>query len=74
MICCDGTIRVMDFGIASDAAARRITMAGFSSMIGTPDYMAPEQVRSKRVDERADIYSLGAVLVRNVNRCRTLSK
>jgi serine/threonine-protein kinase len=62
MICCDHTIRLMDFGIASDAAARRITMAGFSSMIGTPDYMAPEQVRTRRVDERTDIYSLGAVL------------
>jgi serine/threonine-protein kinase len=62
MICCDRTIRLMDFGIAADAAARRITMAGFSSMIGTPDYMAPEQVQNKRVDERTDIYSLGAVL------------
>jgi serine/threonine protein kinase len=62
MLCCDRTIRLMDFGIASDAGARRITMVGFSSMMGTPDYMAPEQVRSKRVDERTDIYSLGAVL------------
>jgi serine/threonine-protein kinase len=62
MICCDGTLRLMDFGIASDAAARRITMVGFSSMMGTPDYMAPEQVRNKGVDERTDIYSLGAVL------------
>ena len=62
MICCDRTIRLMDFGIASDAAAKRITMVGFTSMVGTPDYMAPEQVQNKRVDERTDIYSLGAVL------------
>jgi serine/threonine protein kinase len=62
MICCDRTIRLMDFGIASDAAAKKITMVGFTSMVGTPDYMAPEQVRNKKVDERTDIYSLGAVL------------
>lgn len=62
MICQDRTIRLMDFGIASDAGARRITMGGFSSMMGTPDYMAPEQVRNKGIDERTDIYSLGAVL------------
>ena len=62
MICCDGTIRLMDFGIASDAAARRITLSGFSSAIGTPEYMAPEQVCNKATDERTDVYSLGAVL------------
>jgi serine/threonine protein kinase len=62
MICCDGTLRLMDFGIAAYAAERRITMARFSAMIGTPDYMAPEQVRNKRADERTDVYSLGAVL------------
>ncbi len=62
MICCDGTIRLMDFGIASDAAARRITMSGFSSTIGTPDYMSPEQVRTRPTDERTDVYTLGALL------------
>ena len=62
MICCDGTLRLMDFGIASDAAARRITLSGFTSAIGTPDYMAPEQVRNTATDERTDIYTLGAVL------------
>ncbi len=62
MICCDGGLRLMDFGIAADAGVRRITMAGFSSMMGTPDYMAPEQVRNKKVDQRTDIYGLGTVL------------
>jgi serine/threonine-protein kinase len=62
MICCDGTLRLMDFGIASSVVARRITMQGFGSMIGTPDYMAPEQVRNRKSDERTDVYGLGAVL------------
>ena len=62
MICNDGSIRVMDFGIAKSAGARRITFTGFSPPLGTPDYMAPEQVKGKRGDERTDIYSLGAML------------
>ncbi len=62
MICRDGTIRIMDFGIARGAEGRRITFIGFTPAVGTPDYMAPEQVRGKRGDERTDIYSLGAML------------
>jgi len=62
MICCDGTIRIMDFGIARDEVSRRITRVGNSSSMGTPDYMAPEQVRGKRADKRTDIYNLGALL------------
>ena len=62
MICCDGTIRIMDFGIARDMASRRITRVGNSTSMGTPDYMAPEQVRGKRADKRTDLYNLGALL------------
>jgi serine/threonine-protein kinase len=62
MICCDGTIRIMDFGIARDVASRRITRVGNSSPMGTPDYMAPEQVKGKRANNRTDIYNLGALL------------
>lgn len=62
MICCDRTIRIMDFGIARDSVSRRITHAGNSSSMGTPDYMAPEQVRGKRADNRTDIYNLGTLL------------
>ncbi len=62
MICYDGKIRIMDFGIAKAAEGRRITFAGFTPAVGTPDYMAPEQVKGKRGDERTDIYSLGAML------------
>jgi serine/threonine protein phosphatase PrpC len=62
MLCKDGSLRIMDFGIAKAAALRRITFTGFSPTMGTPDYMAPEQVKGKRGDERTDIYSLGAML------------
>jgi serine/threonine-protein kinase len=62
MICNDGTTRIMDFGIAKAGGLRRITFSGFSPAMGTPDYMAPEQVKGKRGDVRTDIYSLGAIL------------
>ncbi len=62
MICNDGSLRVMDFGIAKSAEMRRITFVGFSPPMGTPDYMAPEQVKGRRGDERTDIYALGAML------------
>ncbi len=62
MICDDGSIRILDFGIAKAARMRRLTFAGFSPTMGTPDYMAPEQVNGRRGDHRTDIYSLGAIL------------
>jgi serine/threonine-protein kinase len=62
MLCNDGSIRIMDFGIARAQGARRLTFVGFTPTMGTPDYMAPEQVRGSRGDERTDIYSLGAIL------------
>src|SRR5690242_12355661 len=62
MVCHDGSLRIMDFGIAKAAASRRITFGGFSPTLGTPDYMAPEQVKGQRGDERTDIYSIGAIL------------
>ncbi len=62
MLCNDGSIRIMDFGIARSQGSRRITFVGFTPAMGTPDYMAPEQVRGGRGDERTDIYSLGAIL------------
>lgn len=62
MVCEDGSLRIMDFGIAKVAGQRRLTFSGFSPAVGTPDYMAPEQVKGKRGDNRTDIYSLGAIL------------
>lgn len=62
MVCSDGAIRIMDFGIAKSQGMRRLTFVGFSPTMGTPDYMAPEQVRGKRGDARTDIYALGCIL------------
>jgi serine/threonine protein kinase len=57
-----GQIKLLDFGIAMDEAARRLTWFGLSAPVGTPDYMAPEQVRGRRGDVRTDIYALGTLL------------
>jgi serine/threonine-protein kinase len=60
MIDKDGNARIMDFGIARSLRAKGITGAGV--IIGTPEYMSPEQAEGKEVDQRADIYSLGVIL------------
>ncbi|NOR15113.1 MAG: protein kinase, partial [Candidatus Aminicenantes bacterium] len=60
MIDKEGNARIMDFGIARSLSAKGITGAGV--MIGTPEYMSPEQVEGKDVDQHSDIYSLGIIL------------
>ena len=54
-------IKLIDFGIAMKEDARRLTFVNVSSMLGTPDYIAPEQVQGKRGDQRSDMYSLGVM-------------
>jgi tetratricopeptide (TPR) repeat protein len=60
MIDRDGNARIMDFGIARLVGARGIT--GGNVMVGTPEYMSPEQVEGKEAGPASDIYSLGIVL------------
>ncbi len=60
MIDHEGSARIMDFGIARFTSAEGFTGSGV--MIGTPEYMSPEQVETGSVDKRADIYALGVVL------------
>jgi serine/threonine-protein kinase len=55
-------IKLIDFGIAMKEDARRLTFAGLSPALGTPDYIAPEQVKGQRGDQRSDIYALGVML------------
>jgi serine/threonine-protein kinase len=58
----DDHVKLIDFGIAGKAGARRLTFGKLSQVMGTPDYISPEQVKGKRGDGRSDIYSLGIML------------
>src|SRR5215470_894122 len=58
----DGHVTLTDFGIAIRLNSKRLTFSHLSNAVGTPDYMAPEQVRGQRGDARTDLYALGVVL------------
>jgi len=57
-----GEVKLADFGIALRVGARRLTFNHLSNAVGTPDYMAPEQVRGERGDARTDVYAMGVLL------------
>jgi serine/threonine protein kinase len=57
-----GDIKIIDFGIAASAGSRRLTFGKLSQVMGSPDYISPEQVKSKRGDARSDLYSTGVML------------
>jgi serine/threonine-protein kinase len=62
MVDAEDNIKLIDFGIASDTAARRLTYANFTAALGTPNYISPEQVKGKRGDGRSDIFAVGVIL------------
>jgi len=57
----DGTLKVTDFGLAYVAMSPTVTVEGM--VLGTPAYMSPEQIRGEEVDERTDLFALGATVV-----------
>jgi len=64
LIDADGRARLTDFGIAKVVEATRMTATG--GIVGTAEYMSPEQVEARPIDRRADLYSLGVLLYRMV--------
>jgi serine/threonine-protein kinase len=62
MVDAEDSIKLIDFGLAEDARTRRLTFGNLSQVMGTPDYISPEQVKGSSADARSDIYALGVML------------
>src|SRR4051812_12221098 len=62
MITPQGTVKVMDFGIARAVSDSAATMTSTAAVIGTAQYLSPEQARGESVDARSDVYSVGCLL------------
>jgi serine/threonine-protein kinase len=62
LVTADGQPVIMDFGLALTKGAHRVTYSNLSATMGTPDYMAPEQIDGQRGDARTDVYALGTIL------------
>lgn len=58
----DGHLKIIDFGIAVMSNSPRVTWRGFSGLIGTPEYMSPEQIKGERGNDKSDIYAVGCLL------------
>ncbi len=58
----DGNVKIIDFGVALLEGARRVTWRGLSGTVGTPDYMAPEQLKGERGTASSDVYAVGAMM------------
>jgi CheY-like chemotaxis protein len=61
MIRSSGDVSILDFGLAYDTSRTDPRITGVGKAVGTPQYMSPEQVRGQLVDERSDIYAIGAI-------------
>ncbi len=64
----DGLLKIVDFGVAAAQTQGDTQLTKTGYVIGSPKYMAPEQILGKKVDERADIYSLGVILYEMFSR------
>jgi eukaryotic-like serine/threonine-protein kinase len=62
MVDSQDNIKLMDFGLAGQVGAARITFAKLSQVVSSPEYISPEQVKGKRGDARSDLYALGVML------------
>jgi len=58
----DGHLKIIDFGIAVMEESPRVTWRGFSGLMGTPEYMSPEQIKGERGGARSDIYAVGCLI------------
>ena len=65
MVAVNGTVKVSDFGLARIAVPSTMTTEGM--LVGTPAYIAPEQILGEQPDARADLFSLGATLVETLS-------
>ena len=83
MVTRDGRVKILDFGIAKlrvrDPNLHRQTVptplrTAADTMLGTAGYMAPEQIRSERTDERADLFALGAILFERLTGRRAFDR
>ncbi len=73
-LCADGSVKVMDFGIAKISGGKRKSLTGIGTVVGTPHYSAPEQVKSEhhRISEVTDLYSTGITLLKRCLEVRPL--
>ena len=62
MVDANDRAKLIDFGIAGRTGSRQLTFGSLSQIMGTPDYIAPEQVNGKHGDARSDVYALGVML------------
>ena len=62
MLSASDEVKLLDFGVAAKKGARRLTFGKWSRIMGTADYISPEQVKGKRGDNRSDIYALGVIM------------